>query len=64
MIRNISERICGTSFRLREALRVEEELCDGLDLTQMRRQNENVLGANHKDFIEGNKGLDQTEKSD
>ena len=64
MIRKLSERICETSLRLRERLKVEEELCDGLESTQTRRQNDNVFDANHKYHIEEHRGLDQTEKSD
>ena len=56
--------ICETSLRLREILRVEEELCDGLDSTRTRRKNDDVFDANHEDRIEEHRGLDQTEKSD
>ena len=63
-VRKMSKRICETSFRSRERLRVEEELCDGLDSTRTRRQNDDVFDANHEDRIEEHRGLDQTEKSD
>ena len=63
-IRKMSKRICETSFRSRERLRVEEERYDGLDSTRTRRQNDDVFDANHEDRIEEHRGLDQTEKSD
>ena len=34
------------------------------DSTRTRRKNDDVFGANHKDRIEENRDLDQTEKSD